>query len=90
LDNFKIYRYEDVIFDKQRWVSEMATFLHVDLSSKDVSNIVDTFDYVPEREDIYKHIRQVKPGNYKSHLTREAIDYIQDRYTAYFEQFGYH
>jgi hypothetical protein len=89
LDNFKIYRYEDVIFDKQRWISEMATFLQVDLSSKDISKIVDKFDYVPEREDIYKHIRQVTPGNYKSHLTRGAIDYIQDRCTAYFERFLY-
>jgi hypothetical protein len=89
LENFKIYRYEDVIFEKQRWVSELASFLQIDASSENVLDIVNKFDYVPEKEDIYQHVRQVRPGNYKAHLTRRAIDYIQDRYLVFFEKFGY-
>jgi hypothetical protein len=89
LSNFKVFRYEDVIFGKERWVSEMTTFLELDLSSKDISEITGKFDYVPEKEDIYSHIRQVRPGNYRVHLSRAAIDYIQDRYAIYFKQFDY-
>jgi Sulfotransferase domain len=87
--NTKVYRYEDVIFKKREWVKDMAEWLCIDLATRYVRRIADSHDVIPTVEDQHAHIRQVKPGNHKKHLSTDAITAIELRYADILSHYGY-
>jgi hypothetical protein len=89
LSNFTVFRYEDVVFEKSTWVRQIADFLDFAIDQNRLDEISAKFDVIPAEENIYSHVRQVKPGNYKYHLNVDAVKYIQSGYIRFFEDFGY-
>lgn len=89
LDNFIIYKYEDIIFNKRQWIEELSFHLGMNVPGWKLDEITNSVDIFPEKENIHSHIRQVIPGNYKKYLSREAVEYIQNKYAQFFDQFGY-
>jgi hypothetical protein len=89
LSNFTVFRYEDVVFEKSTWVRQIADFLDFAIDQNRLDEISAKFDVIPAEENIYSHVRQVKPGNYKYHLNVDAVKYIQSGYIPFFEDFGY-
>lgn len=87
--NCHFYKYEDIIFEKRAWVASLAAELDVDLSPDVLAGIADRHDAQPADSDPDRHIRQVRPGDYKNHLNNEAVDYIQSRFASIFKAFGY-
>lgn len=86
----KVYRYEDIIFNKTEWISDMLDFLEISLPSKKIKEIADKHDIVPTNEDHTKHIRQVKPGNHKKHLSPLLISQLNEMFKPIMDQYGYH
>ena len=89
LSNWNIFRYEDVIFEKTTWTAALARCLDLDVSEEDSAAIAAKFDVFPSEENPNKHIRQVTPGNYKQHLTNEAVSYIESRCYEFRKMFNY-
>lgn len=89
LDNVKVYRYEDIIFDKVTWVKSMLDFIGEELPEKDVISIAKKHDLRPSEENPLLHVRQVTPGNYKKHLAEETIDRLNETFTNVLNHFSY-
>jgi len=73
----RIYRYEDVIFDKAAWLADMLAYLGVVLEPAAIARIAAANDIRPDRERPAEHVRQVAPGNHRKHLaptTRDRLD----------------
>jgi len=85
----RIYRYEDVIFKKKEWLTDMLYFLDIQLSDSNITEIADRYDIRPEKEDPHKHIRQVSPGNYKAHLDPNTIAKLDDVFEPIMRYFNY-
>lgn len=89
LDRTHIFRYEDVIYDKQKWTAELAKIIDAPISATDAASIAGQHDIIPERERIAEHIRQVHPGNYKAKLKPETIESINRAFAPIMQRFGY-
>jgi hypothetical protein len=76
----RLYRYEDVIFDKKSWLTDMLNYLEVVLDRSSIERIATQNDVWPEVENPSLHIRQVKPGNFRRHLSRESIDFLNEKF----------
>jgi len=88
-DNTKVFRYEDVIFDKRNWVAAINTWFALGVSEERVLAIADKHDIIPNQEDPNAHIRQVTPGNYKKNLTQGTVDAITRQYQDIMKHYGY-
>lgn len=85
----RVYRYEDVIFKKKEWLEDMLDFLGLELHESKIKAIADKYDIRPDREDPQKHVRQVTPGNYKTHLSQATIDKLDDLFGPVMHYFYY-
>jgi len=85
----KMYRYEDVIFEKEAWIHDMVSFLGMSISDKQMQYLLNRYDILPDEENPHAHIRQVKPGNYKKHLSQECIEQLNEIFSDVLKQYGY-
>jgi hypothetical protein len=85
----KVYRYEDIIFDKLNWITDMLKFLNLSLSSNQIEKIANKHDIVPNSEDINKHIRKVKPGDYEDKLSPESITKLNETLSDVLGRYNY-
>ena len=70
----KFWRYEDVIFEKQKWLDEILSHLEISLPTESKESILLKRDILPSEEDINKHIRKVTPGDHKEKLKASTIE----------------
>jgi hypothetical protein len=84
-----IYRYEDIVFLKEKWIRDLAIRICVELNENTLRKLLKRFDIVPSREDVNNHVRQVTPGDYRRKLSPKAIAHLEQRYSKLFEQLGY-
>lgn len=84
-----VYRYEDVIYTKAHWLSQLIEKLALPLDPGLVKTVAARVDVFPEKEDESKHIRQVHPGNYKSSLKMDTIKQLNNHLAEFIEHFGY-
>lgn len=87
--NVAIYRYEDVIFAKDEWVSDLCQWYGWDVDAARRRQIAAMFDERPSEERPMEHIRQVTPGNHQAHLTKATTTQIEDALGEYMRLFGY-
>jgi len=87
--NCRIYRYEDIIFQKQTWIRNMCNFLEMEISEEAISKIAKKHDVIPQKENENSHIRQVVPGNYKKYFNNDMIKLLNDEFSDILNQFGY-
>lgn len=86
---WRVYRYEDVIYTKIEWAKDIASQLNVELPDETIAKLVAKEDVFPETEDPSKHIRRVHPGGYRDSLSPEAIAHIEAKCGKAMEMFGY-
>lgn len=89
LPNFHVYRYEDIIFEKTRWLRDVNQVAALGLPEADIVRISEKHDIRPSAENPVEHIRQVSPGNFRAHLSEEAIAYIDGKCEKALKAFGY-
>lgn len=87
--NLRTYKYEDVIFNKAHWLTDMLTYFGVVVSSNVVEAIAKAHDIRPSSERPSQHIRQVTPGNFRKHLSAKAIQSLNSEFREIIEQQGY-
>lgn len=85
----KIYRYEDVIYEKSVWVQSLVKHFGWDVSDDLCATIAARHDLIPDQEDTSKHVRQVHPGNFRKHLSQRTIDDLNSVFEQEMRFFGY-
>jgi hypothetical protein len=85
----RLYRYEDVIFDKKAWLEDMLGYVGVALNDAKVTRIARENDIWPAVERPSKHIRQVTPGNFRKHLSRESIELLNSEFEHLLTEYNY-
>lgn len=88
-ENLKIFRYEDIIYNKVKWIEEICMFLGLSIDSNKIKKIVSKYDIFPDTENVNEHIRQVHPGNYKKYLKEETIQKLNIQFEEFYEFYGY-
>ncbi len=87
--NIRIYRYEDIIFDKANWLRDMLAYFEVPMTAMDIERIAAENDIRPERERPSEHIRQVTPGNFRKHLAASAIKQLNAEFGVILTEYNY-
>ena len=89
--NTKVFKYEEVIFQKRKWVRDIAHhFNWEDINGMALDKIADENDVKPIKEDRSKHIRSVIPGDHREKLepkTIQSLDQIFEQFMSRFEYF---
>jgi hypothetical protein len=85
----RVYRYEDVIFDKRGWLADMLDYFGVALDREIIAATAREHDIWPEEERPLEHIRQVKPGNFRKHLSRDSIDRLNAEFEPMLREYNY-
>lgn len=85
----KLYRYEDVIYDKADWVADLSTHFGWDVPRRVTDAIAKRNDKMPVQERTDQHVRQVHPGNYRKKLKLETISWLDEFFREEMEYFGY-
>lgn len=85
----KLYRYEDVIYDKANWVADLANHFGWEIPRWRTDSIARRFDIIPRHEETAEHIRQVHPGNYRKKLAPETVAWLNGFLREEMEYFGY-
>lgn len=87
--DIRIYRYEDVVFNKAAWLRDMLSYFGVAADPAAVSHAAREFDVIPSEERPDQHIRQVHPGNFRKHLRKETIVKLNERLKPILEKHNY-
>ena len=85
----KVYRYEDVIFEKVDWLRDIATYLKLPISDGMITDTIAKYDIVPSKESPDKHIRRVTPGDFESKLQPETIRQLDEAFADIYQRYGY-
>lgn len=86
----RIWRYEDVIFNKVVWVKEMLRYLEMEPPPNHIlEQIIRPLDVVPKSEDPERHIRQVRPGDHRAKLADATIEELSETFAPILSRHGY-
>jgi len=85
----KVYRYEDVIFDKANWLKDIVKTLKLSAGDDWVDANVARFDVVPQEERPDKHVRRVTPGDFKEKLKPQTIAKLDRAFADIYGKYGY-
>jgi len=88
-ENMHLFRYEDVVYDKEKWVKDICEHFDWDIPINIQRQIGAKNNIIPSHEDKMKHIRQVHPGNYKKKLKVETIRKLEETFAEEMAFFGY-
>jgi hypothetical protein len=77
-ENLKLFRYEDIIFAKRQWISDVLAFLDLKMEEAHIAEIARKHDIFPDQENIDSHIRKVTPGDYKEKLKPSTIETLNE------------
>lgn len=87
--NLLIMRYEDVVFDKARWIGEIARHFGWRVTDELVGNILGWADVRPDAEDPHAFVRRVAPGDHLDKLSPEVIQAVNGKLSDIWSEFGY-
>ncbi|MCF6263989.1 MAG: sulfotransferase [Xanthomonadales bacterium] len=87
--DLKIYKYEDVIYEKEIWLTDIIAKLGIEYNPRLVRNIARDFNILPKKENNNKHIRQVHPGNHTTKLESQTIQELNKVLSEFLTCFGY-
>lgn len=88
-DDVKIYRYEDVIYDKMAWVDDICRYFDWPIDRSTQQKVAERYDVIPISENNSKLVRQVHPGNYAKKLRPDTIDGLNDYFADCMTFYGY-
>jgi hypothetical protein len=87
--NVLFLKYEDMVANFDDWLNRLLVFLDLGTSRQLIDEIKSGASFNVSKEDIYKHKRQVKPGEHKRKLKPETVDFLDSRVKEVLELFGY-
>jgi hypothetical protein len=76
----RLLKYEDMIHDPEQWTRSLAAALEVSCSETDIGQVIELGGFRLDRnEDIHRHIRTGKTGDYARKLRGETIDVLNEK-----------
>lgn len=85
----RTWRYEDIVFEKLRWVREMTSYLQLDVREEVIRRTVERNDITPTSEQITEHVRRVTPGDHKVKLQPDTIAFLDDLFAPVLKRYKY-
>lgn len=82
-------RYEDIYFDKHRFLAEAFAHLRVPADPLIIRQVAAINDIRPSVEDYSKHIRKGAPGDHREKLKPETIELLNDMFHETCLHYGY-
>lgn len=87
--NCKIFRYEDVIFDKAQLIADICTCFGWTVSAEQTQQILGWADVLPSEERPTEFIRRVRPGDHLEKLSPDVISQLNVTLAEDLASFGY-
>ncbi|MFI4898160.1 MAG: sulfotransferase domain-containing protein [Phycisphaerales bacterium JB059] len=87
--NLRVDRYEDIVFDKRRWIDGICEHLGWDVDQTRRAQVASRHDIVPEGEHEDQHIRRVRPGDHIDKLRPETIEALNEIFAPFLDHYGY-
>jgi hypothetical protein len=87
--NVFFLKYEDMVTDFDPWLDRLLEFLELNVSPQLIEEIRASANFKVSKEDIYKHKRQVTPGDHKRKLKAETIDILNKNTEEILKLYGY-
>ncbi len=88
--NAYITKYEDMVSDFGSWLQSVADYCQFELSDNLRNQLIEENEKLrPKSEDVKKHIRKGKAGDYKEKLKPETVDHIESKLSTLLTAFGY-
>lgn len=84
-----VSRYEDMVLDFPAWVRKVSAFIGGGDGSAAVEELERKVSFETKGEDIYKHKRQVMPGDHRRKLKPETIAQLNELCGDLLEKLGY-
>lgn len=88
-ENLRLFRYEDVIFDKPAWIRAIAAQFGWEAPAALVDEIVAKRDIRPTEERPTEFIRKVSPGDHRDKLSPAGIARLNAMLSPTWRQLGY-
>jgi hypothetical protein len=89
LAGMRIWRYEDVLFDKAGFLGQSLAHLNLPVDPALIGRVVAAEPPLPQVEDPSKHLRKGLPGDHRVKLRPETIASLNDRLAEVLEIYGY-
>ena len=89
-NNLKVFKYEDIIFNKEQFMRDILYFLDLKLPDNLISETTIKYDIFPKSEDVNAHIRKVIPGDYKEKLKVGTITKLNECFKDILLKYQYH
>ncbi len=87
--NVLFLKYEDMVTNFEPWLDRLLGFLDLDVDPGLIAEIKAGADFKVSNEDIYKHKRQVTPGDHKRKLKPETIDILNKKTAEVLKLYNY-
>ena len=87
--NVLFLKYEDMVGDFSAWLDRLTGFLELDLGREFIAGLKAGAEFKVSKEDVYKHKRQVTPGDHRRKLKPETIEILNAKTREIRQFFGY-
>lgn len=88
--NVHIIKYEDMVSDFEGWLRSLINYCDFQVSAQLFEELLQEHERLrPSKENVEKHIRKGKPGDYREKLTPETVDYIEQKLLPILQEFHY-
>jgi hypothetical protein len=88
-NNLLVIRYEDYIFDKLKLVSTVLGHLGIEVPEQRQVEIAKTVDLMPDKEQVYQHVRHARPGDHVVKLPAGVIDVLTAKFDRILSKYTY-
>jgi hypothetical protein len=82
-------KYEDMVGDFSAWLDRLIGFLELDLGREFIEGLKAGAEFKVSKEDVYKHKRQVTPGDHRRKLKPATIEILNAKTREIRQFFGY-
>ena len=87
--SLRVYRYEDVLYEKRRWVADICEWFDWDIAENARNKIADAHDLIPGSENPGEHVRRAHPGDHREKLDEKTISFLNDLLAPILDRHGY-
>ncbi len=87
--SLRVFRYEDVLYEKRRWVTDICEWFGWDVALGARDAIADAHDMIPEAENPGAHVRRAHPGDHREKLDPKTIAFLNDLLAPILDRHGY-
>ena len=83
-------RYEDMVDDFETWLHALIDYCQFQVEASLLDSLIEENEQLrPSSENVKRHIRKGKAGDYKEKLKAETIDYVESKLSLILPSFGY-